>query len=434
MSRYLSSLALLLFFLIGCSQKNMTPLYNSQGKHQKTEYKSFEFENDYILFALYYKEHKEYAKAYTIFKDLYDKTSNPEYLIEAIKLLIAMKKYDKAVENLHILAKKDFRKNELYRLLTIVNIRLGKKNDALKSAKSAYMLDPENIRNVDMLASVYMLKGESRKAYDIYKKFYEKHHDDESLVKMASILFHKLKDRDKTLNLLESHSKIIGCSEKICLFLAEIYRQENDLDNLASIYSRLYEVTGKSEYAQKAAEIYAYEKRYKKAIEILETSNADKRFLLAVLKQSKKYKKALKLAETLYEETLDPIWLAESGVLLYEAAKDKSDPELLKRVDDTLSLAFKKGVDEAIYLNYLGYLLIDHDIDLQRGMGLVQKALKAAPNSPFYLDSLAWGYFKLGKCRKARSIMKKVVDKMGLEDEEIKLHWKKIDQCRSEKK
>ncbi len=434
MSRYLLTILAVLLLFAGCSFKNGPSAHKSAASGKKSEYRPFKYENDYIIHALYYKEHKAYARAYTLFKELYEKTSNPEYLKEAVKLLIALKEYDEALKDLKILIQKDPANVELYRLMTIAYIKTGKKEEALKSAQKALAVDPDNIQSVDMVASIHMMEGENEKAYEAYERYYEKHHDDESVIRMASILYHKLHDRKRTVNLLESHSKIIGCSEKVCLFLAEIYRQENDLDDLASVYSRLYRTTGKSEYAQKAAEIYTYEKRYKKAIEILESSDADERLLLAVLKQSREYKKALSLAKKLYDETLDPIWQAEYGVLLYESADKKDDPKLLKKVESTLQSAFKKGVNEALYLNYLGYLLIDHDIDVPRGMKLVEKALKTAPDSPFYLDSLAWGYYKLGNCAKAERIMKKVVDKMGLDDKEIKSHWEKINRCRSKKK
>ncbi len=433
MSRYLLIILVSLLLFAGCSFRSATDRLGSEGSG-KQEYRYFKYENEYIIYALYYKEHKDYLKAYTLFKELYDKTSNPEYLQEAAKLLIALKKYDEALEELKTLLQNDPENVELYRLMTIAYIKLGKKDEALKSADKALELDPDNLQNVDMTASIYMMEREYKKAYEAYEHYYEKHHDDESLIRMASILFHKMNDRKKSMKLLESHRKIIGCSEKVCLFLAEIYRQENDLDGLASVYSNLYEATGKSEYAQKAAEIYTYEKRYKKAIEILEASDADERLLLAVLKQSREYKKALALAKKLYEETLDPIWQAEYGVLLYEAAEKKDDPSLLKNVQKALESAFEEGVDDSLYLNYLGYLLIDHDLDIKRGMKLVEKALEKAPDSPFYLDSLAWGYYKLGKCADAKKYMKRVVEKMGLDDEEIKLHWEKINRCRSEKK
>jgi hypothetical protein len=64
----------------------------------------------------------------------------------------------------------------------------------------------------------------------------------------------------------------------------------------------------------------------------------------------------------------------------------------------------------------------------------VQKALKLEPDSAFYIDSLAWGHYKLGECKKAYTEMQKVIKELGLEDKEIKSHWNKIQKCRSRKK
>ena len=77
----------------------------------------------------------------------------------------------------------------------------------------------------------------------------------------------------------------------------------------------------------------------------------------------------------------------------------------------------------------MGYVLIDHNIDVQEGMKYIEKVLLAQPNSSFYLDSLAWGYYKLGKCKKAKEIMNRVVTLEGGDDPEVKKHVRIIDKC-----
>ena len=51
---------------------------------------------------------------------------------------------------------------------------------------------------------------------------------------------------------------------------------------------------------------------------------------------------------------------------------------------------------------YLKLHLIDHDIDIKRGIKYVKEALKIEQVSSFYKDSLAWGYFKLRQCKKPK--------------------------------
>jgi hypothetical protein len=60
----------------------------------------------------------------------------------------------------------------------------------------------------------------------------------------------------------------------------------------------------------------------------------------------------------------------------------------------------------------------------------VEDALKQQPDNTFYLDSLAWGYYKQSKCKKAYELMKKVIEREGLEQDEIKAHWDAIQNCK----
>jgi len=78
-----------------------------------------------------------------------------------------------------------------------------------------------------------------------------------------------------------------------------------------------------------------------------------------------------------------------------------------------------------IYLNYLGYILIDYDIDPKKGIELVKQALNYKPHEWAYLDSLAWGYYKLHNCKKAYEIIKKI----KVKDPEVIKHKKIIRRC-----
>jgi len=423
---------IILLFIGGCADKSNIQNRSENKINSKTE--KFENELTYIMHALYYKEHGDYIKAYALFDKLYKKTFKIEYKIESLKLLISLGGYESAQKEIISFLKRYPGNVTLYRLLTLAQLKLNLIDDALKTAEKALKIDPDNIENIDLVASIYIVMQKYQEALNLYNQYYTKHHDDQSLIKIASITFHKLKNVKKTIQMLRSHTQFIGCSEKVCTFLAEIYRQRSDLDNMAKIYANLYKTTKKSEYAQKAAEIFAYEKKYDQAIDLLEASQTDNRLLLAILKQTHEFKKAAKLAKQIYKDSLDPVWLAEYGILLYESAKNKQDLKLLNRVVDKLTQAIKQGLNDPLYYNYLGYLLIDNDIDIKRGIKLVKKALKDEPESAFYIDSLAWGYYKLGRCDEAYKLMKKVVEKLGMEDEEIQIHMKKIKECRSKKK
>ena len=94
---------------------------------------------------------------------------------------------------------------------------------------------------------------------------------------------------------------------------------------------------------------------------------------------------------------------------------------------------FEKSVyeaNEAVYYNYYGYLLIDHDIDIKKGLELVLKAHELSPSSNYIIDSVAWGYYKLGDCKSAKEWMDKVAgDAEFMEQIESKTHKIAIDKC-----
>jgi len=85
-------------------------------------------------------------------------------------------------------------------------------------------------------------------------------------------------------------------------------------------------------------------------------------------------------------------------------------------------------------LNYLGYLMIDHDINVTEGIEYVKRALDKEPNSPFYIDSLAWGHYKLGECVDALRLIKQVESMIGTSEDEVRDHLKAIEKCKTKEK
>ncbi len=59
--------------------------------------------------------------------------------------------------------------------------------------------------------------------------------------------------------------------------------------------------------------------------------------------------------------------------------------------------------------NNLGYFLAERNEKLEEALKLIQDAVKSEPDNPFYLDSLGWVYFKLGKLDLAEENLKKAL-------------------------
>ena len=67
-------------------------------------------------------------------------------------------------------------------------------------------------------------------------------------------------------------------------------------------------------------------------------------------------------------------------------------------------------------LNYLGYMWVDRNQNLEEAGTYIQKALALRPNHPAYLDSLGWWHFKKGQYEDALREIRKALDKIKRED------------------
>jgi Tfp pilus assembly protein PilF len=59
-------------------------------------------------------------------------------------------------------------------------------------------------------------------------------------------------------------------------------------------------------------------------------------------------------------------------------------------------------IEEPSVWNALGFAMVEDDIDPERGVELLERAAAARPGDPHVLDSLGWGYFRLGRLAEAR--------------------------------
>ncbi len=71
----------------------------------------------------------------------------------------------------------------------------------------------------------------------------------------------------------------------------------------------------------------------------------------------------------------------------------------------------QQNPSNSMALNYLGYMLADHNSHLEEALTLVKKALDFDPQNGAYLDSLGWVYFKLGNYDQAEENLRRAADK-----------------------
>ena len=127
-----------------------------------------------------------------------------------------------------------------------------------------------------------------------------------------------------------------------------------------------------------------------------------------------------------YASAFSQLGKNEESILVLDEAieRDSEDPQLyffkavylekLGRYKDcvkALREAIRLDGNHHSALNFLAYLFADRDENLKEAEDLIRKALSLKPNDPFYLDTLAWIYYRLGRYDEADKILVPLVAK-----------------------
>jgi len=417
-SRYIQIVTVfLIFFLVGCSTSQ--PYSNEVGK------KSFENEDYMILAALERQQSGNHIEAMHIYKTLYQESGKLNYLIEATKISFLSKNAVQTEKLLQVALKKAPKNSELRRIEIGFLIQQKKNSEAEKKILSL-LEDDKSVRNLKIAGSIYLQSKSYELALKYFESAYRLDNNENSLLHIVDIQYNYLNKKDDAIALLETHIRMQTCEVNSCFKLIEIYGKEKNINGVISTYKKLYSRYKNEEYAKKVVELLIYIKDKNGAIEFLNESGYNQEMLLGIYVSSRDYKGAYTVAERLYESTSKIDYLGRMAIYEYESNKKKLDNKILKSVSKKFEKVVRK-LHDPLYYNYYGYLLIDHDMDINKGIGLVQEALLKEPNSPFYLDSLAWGYYKLGRCKEAKVIMDKLIEVS--KEEELIDHSIKINKC-----
>ena len=387
-------------------------------------------EDELIVSALLYDEYRAYESSYKIYKKLYDDTGAEIYLFkEATSALMARNHISESITRLKIWDKKHPNRIEVRRLLIPLYLTIQQVKNATTEAEFLLEQSTEPM-DLDLASNSFLYAGNFKRALKLLSKVYEQVPREEILLRMVEIMDQFTGERKKAIQLLETHRRMNIVSNDVYVTLLTLYQKEKDVDGILETYKAMYRQDNDEQYLTKIIDVYMYKRDVDGAIAFLEADRSRDDILYELYKSKGYFSKALNLVDKFYKEDKDSKWIAEKGVLLFENSEDKDDKKMIQKVVSYLEQAIDQGVDDSIYLNYYGYTLIDKEVDIQKGIKIIEDALLQQPENTYYLDSLAWGYYKTRECAKAYELMKRVVEEEGLEEEEIIKHWNAIKQCK----
>jgi len=148
-----------------------------------------------------------------------------------------------------------------------------------------------------------------------------------------------------------------------------------------------------------------------------------------------------KAYQSLIEETDKAIDMGFSSTLLFNRAIAFESLKQFKQLDASLDSLLNKIPEHPEALNFYGYSLADRGIRLDDAASMITQALKIRPNDGYYLDSLAWVYYKQKKYTKAMETQLRAVQLVASdpvmqehlgdiywqkgEAEQARKHWRK---------
>ena len=337
---------------------------------------------------------------------IYSLKENKEFNKFLVSMLFGYKEYERVIEICEDLLKSypDEDYCWKYKGFSYYKIAEDKKQDSLYSKvienlQLANSLSYSTDNDFFIAYSYYKLKMKER-AYKIIDKILD-FKDDYKILKIHWLVEDKKYEEAKNLALGVK-------SKKPSLFsaLANIFENENKL-KLAEKYYKLavdYDKDNLSRYKE-LSNFYKRIGFQKKAKEVLiEYTKRKPKDYSAYFELAEEYNKEgdFQKAQYYYEETIKII------------------QEIIDTTTDKQFIIFAS----IVYNNY-GYMLVNENIDINKGFELIKKAISLNPNDASILDSYGWALFKKGEYEEAFKYIKQAYEKKS-DDNEIKNHYEII--------
>lgn len=412
-------------------------------------YSAFD-EDSYLFEAVDYEAQSQFDKARDLYLVLYEETHKLEYLKEAILLSSALDNpaatLDFATDYIAQGGEKDI---TLHKVFLDSYLKLGLSEDAIKEAQIIAKDEPSAMLD-DILGSLYATKGAYKEALIYLQRAYGETKSADTIQKIVAIELAQ-SHTNKALEILNRHIEQYGCALHFCEFSISVYARLSQVDKIETIFKHAFDENPTIENARNLILVYTYQRKFKEASDIASQFPFRGQILLDLYVAQKDYHNASLQAKYLYEENHNPYFLALEQVYAFESLNNKQNLAKVRSIAKNLknaitlmqtpdkntpkserlntSLQNLQSGEMGFFLNFLGYLLIDYDIDVKEGVGHIKKALEISPLNPAYLDSLAWGYYKLKDCVSAKQTFGLIPHKDIESEEELQTHKALIDKC-----
>jgi tetratricopeptide (TPR) repeat protein len=280
------------------------------------------------------------------------------------------------------------------------------------------------------IGDVYAAINRVSSAIEFYVKALELAQGDEETEYKLAQSFAKSGQRDEAVSALQEMIKSDPMRPEAYEFLARLYQTAKNFEQaLANYQQALLLAPNRPENYLHTAGMQLELKKYDDGIATL--TEARRRFripqitysLAIALSTASRFSEALPVYEAALQEAkdsepeiLDAGFYFNYGVCAEQGGFIDKAAALLKK---SIELDPSKAAQA---YNYIGYMWVDRNMNLEDGGNMIRKALELEPNNGAYIDSLGWYYYHVGDYNRALTELLRAADTLKPEDPVVYEH------------
>ncbi len=415
---------------------NLAYLYNEQGNATKAAEtlsavpEAGRTAKLYSALGYTYEQQRQYKKAIDAYRKAVDiDKENLDAIRGLAQNLLSDGQLDAALEQYKALIEEDPQDAQAQLRSADINRRLGRHEAALENLKKAQALVQDSLEVPYNFALVYAAQGRY-----------------EDAIQALQGLLDKTARADNTYNQSDANNRSVFLER-----LGDLYRETGKTQLAVETFRKTLTLGDDNAIRgyQRLIDTYRDAKQWSQATQVAQEAAAkfpkDRGLRLLLAQQMTDMGQAdpgLEMAKSQLKGTKEDrdIYLALSQIYSRlrrweeaEASAKKAE-QLSESADEHEYVAFVEGSiferqkkwdaaeerfrkvlandpNNAMALNYLGYMLADRNVRLDEALVMIKKAVEIEPQNGSYLDSLGWAYYRLGKYELAEENLRKAVSK-----------------------
>lgn len=293
------------------------------------------------------------------------------------------------------------------------NFEDGNMKLALQDMKELVQVEPEQNEFRTTYARMLIEDGQLNESRKQFKFLLDKNPKNMDLVKTIALLNFNLEQYDEAKRYFKKLLAAGKDDHENNYYLGRVAEAQSRDADAISKYKKVYRGSHFLAAQIRVAELHYKSNSLEKAVDHLEkvrTSSIkeDIRVNLFLAQgelffKSKNYQRGMNL----YDRAL--MQYQDNSDLLYSRALMAEKIGRIDFLERDLNAILDKDPNHASALNALGYTWVDHDLNLEKGLEYIERALELRPEDPAIIDSMGWAHYKLGNYQQAEIYLRKAM-------------------------